>query len=156
MKWNDAFFIKAIRLMAKRRFAAAFAWFHQGAQAGNPHCMLNVGYLYDEGIGVKPDKHTAMFWYQKAWQRNEIAAATNIAILYKERKDYTNALQWLEKASASADDDAKLILARFYLQGLGVNKDATKTKTLLTAVKNSTTACEASVEEASYLLSQLK
>lgn len=155
MNWKAAFFSKAIRLMEKRQFSAAFDCFHRGAQAGNPHCMLNVGYLYDEGVGVAPDKHAALFWYKKAWQRNEIAAATNIAILYKEIKNYTTAMQWLEAAIAQADDDAKLVLARFYLLGLGVNKDTVKTKSLLTAVTHSTTACAASIEEASYLLSQL-
>ncbi len=156
MNWNDAFFIKAIRLLEKRRFTAAFEWFHRGAQAGNPHCMLNVGYLFDEGIGTATDKHSALFWYKKAWQRHEVAAATNIAILYKERKNYTTAVRWLEQAIAKSDEDAKLVLARFYLQGLGVNKDGAKVKALLTAVKNSSNACEASVQEASYLLRQLQ
>jgi hypothetical protein len=45
----DMLFRKANALMERGRFQESFRLFLRGAQAGDPSCQLNVGYLYDVG-----------------------------------------------------------------------------------------------------------
>jgi TPR repeat protein len=54
------------------------------AALGDDMCFQALGYMYDVGEGVAVDKSLAMKLYRKAWKRGHHAAASNIAILYRE------------------------------------------------------------------------
>src|SRR5580692_7510398 len=42
---------------------------------GDMGAMLNLGYFYDVGIGVKRNRAAAMYWYQRAYRRGFASAA---------------------------------------------------------------------------------
>jgi TPR repeat protein len=94
--------------------------FARGASLGAEGCMLNLGYFYDEGLGVRESKQKAMHWYKRAYRKGSSAAASNIAVLYAERGRFGLAVAWYKRAAALGDGDAELSLAQHYAIGIGV------------------------------------
>jgi len=76
------------------RRARALQLFQRGADAGLVGCMLDLGFFYDVGIGTRTDKAMAMRWYKRAYRRGDAAAASNIAVLYKEQGKSRLAFGW--------------------------------------------------------------
>jgi hypothetical protein len=46
--------------------AAAVDWYHRAATNGNRRAQVNLGYLYEQGIGVNADPDEAARWYRLA------------------------------------------------------------------------------------------
>jgi TPR repeat protein len=108
--------------------AKALALFKQAADQGDLPSMLNIGYFYDEGLGVPIDKGAAMHWYRKAFDLGEASAGHNIAILYREQDDPKSAAEWFAKAVEAGDMDAHVELAKAYLAGDGVEASEAKAR----------------------------
>ena len=98
----------------------ALLLFRDGAKSGDSSCQANLGYFYDEGIAVDADKDVALRWYHQAYQQGETHAATNIAIIWKERKEFRRSLWWFHRAVSLGDGDALIEIARIHERGLGV------------------------------------
>jgi predicted nucleic acid-binding Zn-ribbon protein len=47
-------------------YAIAAEWFHKAADRGLTRAQINLGYLYEKGLGVTQDTVVAMNWYRKA------------------------------------------------------------------------------------------
>jgi len=50
----------------KPRYDMAAKWFEKAAAAGNKRAQINLGYLYENGLGVLRDLKQAVVWYSKA------------------------------------------------------------------------------------------
>lgn len=111
--------------------AKAFGFFKQAAELGDVAAMLNVGFFFDEGLGVKADKAAARGWYEKAYDEGDASAANNIAILCRENNDLAGAADWFAKAAELGDGDALVELARVHIEGQGVAKDEAKARAFL-------------------------
>jgi len=105
-------------------FARAHSAFERGAALGDVACLSRLAYLFDTGKGVEIDKAVAMRLYQRAW-RNEhgTVAGSNIAILYRERKQWQQMFRWWQRVAATGDGSAQLEMAKCYLRGRGVKRD---------------------------------
>lgn len=100
------------------------------AQKGDSHAQVQLGYRYDEGIGLKKDHEKAVELYLKAEKQNNAAAQNNLGWAYHQglgvKQDYTKAKEWYEKAIANKSIDiitksmALNNLAELYTEGLGV------------------------------------
>jgi hypothetical protein len=134
----------------------AFQLFSQAVSAGLENCMLNLGYFYDEGLGTKQDKEKAMYWYKRAYRKGSSAAASNIAILYRERSNFRLVAQWFRKSANLGDGDSAVELAKLYLNGTGVRRSETEALHWLREAQSSRLITEAGREEASSLLAQVK
>ena len=44
--------------------------------------MYNLGVLYADGIGAKPDQAAAVFWYDKAAKAGNTRAMNNLGLMY--------------------------------------------------------------------------
>jgi len=104
---------------------AAFASFRRGANEGHPGCMLDLGYFFDEGLGTARSKHQAMHWYRRAFTCGVLAAATNVALLFRERGGYRKMYRWLQIGGQRGDGDALVEIARCCLDGLGTARSRT-------------------------------
>lgn len=105
------------------RLEEAARLFREAADMGEPAAMLNIGYFYDEGLGVAEDKAEAMRWYKQAYELGEAGAASNIAVLHRETGDQAATLEWFSRAAKMGDGDAHLEVAKIYLAGEGVPVD---------------------------------
>lgn len=133
----------------------AYKLFRQCAEIGDAGCMLNLGYFFDEGIDVIQDEDKAMYWYKKAYRCGYLAAASNIAILYREQGNRRLMFQWFKRSVALGDGDSEVELANLYMTGTGVRKSLSKATDLLRRATVSPFITEAGSEEATALLDEI-
>jgi TPR repeat protein len=106
-QWDAGNMRSAFRLM----LAAA-------KSGGDTGAMLNLGYLYDVGIGVKKNREAANYWYKRAYRRGDPSAANNIGTIYRHEDKTRPALDWFGRAVAMGDVAANLEIARIYIDEL--------------------------------------
>ena len=70
-----------------------------------------------------------MHWYRKAFASGDVAAATNIVILFWERGDLRRMLHWLRKGAKRGDGDAFVYLAGCCRAGVGVSRSTSRAAT---------------------------
>ena len=138
-------------------FAHARAAFERGAALGDVTCLSRLAYLLDTGTGVEVDKGTAMRLYQRAWRKErDVAAGSNIAILYRERRAWQSAFKWWKRVATTGDGSAQLEMAKCYLRGRGVKRDLQAALRCLAAAEGSTYISEYERDLARRLLRRLR
>ncbi|WP_417311561.1 tetratricopeptide repeat protein [Ectopseudomonas khazarica] len=134
----------------------AFELFSEGARQGLDGCMLDLGYFYDEGVGIAIDKNQAMYWYKKAYRLGNSSAASNIAILYREQGCFNLTAQWFKRAIQLSDGDAEVELAKLLISGKGVRKSFSVAKVHLLNALASNHITPAGKQEAEELLCKVQ
>ncbi|MFD1844186.1 tetratricopeptide repeat protein [Sphingomonas qilianensis] len=112
--------------------------------------------MYDVGEGVAADKALAMKLYRKAWKRGSHAAATNIAILYRETGNKRVMFRWYQRVALAGDGSAQLEMAKCYISGTGVRRDVQAALQCLAVARTSEYIAEYEREEAQAMLAALK
>src|SRR5690349_4222867 len=74
---NELFF-RADKQWDRGHLISAFRLFLAGAKAGDKDSQVNVGFFYDSGVGVHPNRKKALYWYNKAYRQGDALAAYNI------------------------------------------------------------------------------
>ena len=59
-------FEAGIAALQREQYSTAFRSWLPLAEDGMPEAQLNLGHLYQEGLGVEIDYSAAFFWYQQA------------------------------------------------------------------------------------------
>ena len=96
------------------------------ANKGDSSAMNAVGIIYQNGIaGVKPDRNKAMEWFTKAANAGYARGWYNIALLYKEIRDYTTAYSYLSKGAALQDEPSIYYQGYMQYKGFGCQQDYT-------------------------------
>src|SRR4051812_9900883 len=76
-------------------------------EAAIPTMQNNAAYLFQKGIGVERNMHTAAEWYEKAASSGNAAAQFNLAYMLETgqtgRKDYAGAAKWYEAAARQGE-----------------------------------------------------
>ena len=100
-------------------FARAFV----AAEHGEPQAALAVADAYRLGQGTTADYLAAEGWYVRAAQAGIVRAATELGLLYIDRRQPMAALPWLEHAARRGDPRAIGALATLYVNGGGIAPD---------------------------------
>lgn len=130
--------------------------FERGATLGDVECLTRLAYMHDVGIGTDIDKQLAMILYQRAWRiARSVVAATNIAILYRERGNYRAMFTWYQRAAGEGDGSALFDMAKCYLDGIGVRANPQAGLRCLASAIRSIYITEAEREQAVALMSNL-
>jgi TPR repeat protein len=115
---------------------ALFALMLMNAEKGQSQAMLNLGRLYEEGVGVPRNFTKALEWYQTAADAGEKEAHMRLGLCYEigmgAAADIGRAIKNFEKAAELGFAPARHKLAGLYLQGRGLPKDENKGFALLT------------------------
>ena len=81
------------------------------AREGDAKAQVNVGEIYEKGLGVIPDYELARLWYEKAAAQKNARAQINLGYLYEKglgvKKDLVKALNWYRRASGLVSNDLK-------------------------------------------------
>jgi TPR repeat protein len=77
---------------------------------------VNLGYFYDSGLGVKPNRDLALYWYQRAYRQGSSGAASNIGTVWRDQGKLDRAISWFQRAVKLGDGDANLEIAKVYLR----------------------------------------
>lgn len=152
---SDVLFTKASKQWDRGRLRSAFRFFLSAAKAGDPSAQHNLGYFYDVGVGVKPNRRAALYWYKRAFRHGYRVAAANIGTIFRDEKDFKRALSWFQRAVRLGDADANLEIAKICLSTKADVANA------IVYLKRTTKAkagdvTDGSKEEAQHLLRQLK
>lgn len=70
-----------------RNYEKAAEYFLLAAKAGNPIAQFNVGYMYQQGVGLPVDYVKACIYYQAAANQGYESAFTPVAELYRFMSD---------------------------------------------------------------------
>ena len=109
-------------------YAIALRAWRGDAEKGNPWAQNNIGYLYEQGLGVGQSYPTAMSWYKKAAEQNLPQAQFNIGTLYNYgygvEKNPREAVVWFRQAAKQKLADAEYMLGLAYYEGQGVPPEA--------------------------------
>lgn len=69
------------------------------AQYGDHQACILLGDCYEQGLGVKKDINTAEAYYRRAAVSGNCEAQYKLGVLYRNRRDYYPAKEWLKKAA---------------------------------------------------------
>lgn len=95
--------------------AVALAQWQALARQGDIIAANNLGYLYDNGVGVPKDPAKAVFWYRKVAEAGAAIGQLNLGNAYWYGRgidrDPVEAVKWLTLAAAGGDQEARQVLA---------------------------------------------
>jgi hypothetical protein len=154
---TDALFRIADAAEEAGNYELARKSFERGASLGDSMCLCRLAYLFDTGTGGEVDKTLAMRLYRRAWRidRNAVAGG-NIAILYREQKNWRQTFRWWQRVAELGDGSSHLELGKCYLRGQGVRRDLQSALRCLAAAEGSIYITEYERELAQRLLSKLR
>ena len=116
--------------LAQKDYSLAMTWFRKAADQGSAAAQTNVGWLYQNGWGVKQDYAEAAIWYRKAAEKGDAAAQGNLGWLYRKgygvQTDYVEAMVWFRRSADQNNAQAKANIGWLYEKGLGVKQDYAK------------------------------
>lgn len=137
-------------------YALALRSFARGDALGCPGCASRLAHMHDCGTGTPVDKPLAMRIYRRLWRTHRsTVAALNLAILYRDWNRPRTMFRWFERAAGEGDGSAQLDLAKCYLDGLGVRRDAQAAIRLLAQAARSDYISEDEREQAEALIACL-
>lgn len=113
------------------RYKDALAAYGKAAEAGSTHAQNNLGSLYENGQGTKPQLLQAFKLYTTAAEGGNTVAMTNAARMLQYgrgvKKNEKEALRWYQKAAEAGDTFAISKLVPYYVEGApGIPKDPQK------------------------------
>ena len=117
----------------------AFRWFLSSAEKGNIRAMQHVAQAYEYGDGVAPDLQQAIKYYQQAADAGYPIAQLNMAVFYEHgrglERDMQKSFELMRQASLK-EEGAKFLLAKYYFNGWGTEKNTTEALNILKNLKD--------------------
>jgi len=102
------------------------------AKEGNADAQVNVGEIYEKGLGIIPDYELARLWYEKSARQGNARAEINLGYLYEKglgvEKDLVQAINWYRKASGLVNDDLKFASSIEVEVAVSTKKEVVKLK----------------------------
>ena len=134
----------------KNNHRIASEWYEKAAKQGLCQAMNNLGYLYENGYGVDRNIQHAVNYYDKAisvgntnsWPNllratnagNNIRIPIKVGLYYYEKREFTKAKEYWEKAALNNNPVALFCLCCIYIRGDGTFINRTHAKLLLDRV----------------------
>ena len=108
--------------LKREHYATALRSWLPLAEAGDPEAQANVGYMYEEGLGVSQQLDVAVGWYEKAAASGSMQANHNLGMIFAEGRgapqSWVRALRYFEKA-ANDIPASRYMIGYTYFQGEG-------------------------------------
>ena len=109
--------------MDRQHYATAMRAWYDLAAAGDPQAQHNIGYLYEEGLGVTQQYDVAMDWYRRAADGGLAEAEHNLGMMYVEgrgaAKSWAQGLIYFRKAAENGLIESRYMIALSYFEGEG-------------------------------------
>lgn len=95
----------------KKDYVEAMKWYLKAASQGDVKAENSIGFMYDNGIGVRQDYVAAMRWYRRAADHRYAVAQYNVGLHYDSGlgvpRNLCDAQLWMRRAAAAGNKDAK-------------------------------------------------
>jgi len=97
------------------------------AKKGNSQAQVNLGLLYENGLGVEHSPDAAFSWYEAAAQKGSVLGQINLAALYYEGagtdQSYKSAAHWYLQAAKRGNSTAQYNLSVMFENRQGLELD---------------------------------
>lgn len=115
---------------ADHLFKEAVSWFRKSADQGNAQAQLNLGLMYQKGVGTEQNNEQAVSWFRKSAEQDNSDAQLNLGAMYQNgagvEKSNEEAVSWYLKSAAQDNTDAQVSLGVMYQNGEGVEQSDEK------------------------------
>jgi TPR repeat protein len=99
----------------------------KAAEQANAEARANLGWLYQNGLGVPQNYTEAMRWYRMAAEQGSSWSQTRIGMFYQNgwdvAQDYAEAMRWHRKAAEQGNPEAQTSVGWLHQNGWGVPQD---------------------------------
>lgn len=104
----------------------ALDWYRGAVDAGSVDAMVDLGLMYERGLGTAPDTVSALRWYRSAAARGSPRGMFAAGRSYEEGigvpRNYARARKWYRRAADAGSAEAMSRLGALYDRGLGVRR----------------------------------
>ncbi|HEX2081295.1 MAG TPA: CHAT domain-containing protein [Longimicrobium sp.] len=104
----------------------AFDWYRRAVDAGSVDAMVDLGLMYERGLGTARDTVAALRWYRSAAARGSPRGMFAAGRSYEQGigvpRDYAHARNWYRRAADAGSAEAMNRLGALYDHGLGVRR----------------------------------
>ncbi len=116
----------------KGDFAGAFRLLNAAAASGEAEAMVNLGYLYARGQGVRADSAFALQLYRRAAEAGDPEGMNAVGFRYNfaAPPDYPNAIRWYCRAILRGNPRAMNNAAILFFNGQGIPRDRDEARSL--------------------------
>lgn len=108
-------------------YQEAFRWYKKAAEQGYDLAQINIGHLFDYGLGVKENKREAVKWYKRAASKNNVSAIYKVGLCYYFANgvgmDRREALKLFRKAAKDNHAGAICMIGDYYYEGCLVEEN---------------------------------
>jgi len=117
-------FVSGLNAIDRSHYAAAYRSFKPLADDGIAEAQNNLGFLFQNGLGVRRNYNTAISWYQRAADQGLAEAEHNLGILnyrgHGVAQNYTIARRWFKKSAEKGLRDSHYMLGLMFYKGEGI------------------------------------
>ncbi len=121
----DSYYRTGLDLERKGEFETAVKYYESAVRGGSTQAMVRLGDMYVKGNGVTSDLNKAYTLFNQACDKKDPDGVAGFGDIYKEIKDYKNALACYQAAAEYGSIAALNKLGGLYYYGYGVTKDYT-------------------------------
>ena len=111
LNWS-ADFNKGLVAARSGDYATALREWTSLAEQGDATAQINLGVMYEDGIGIPKDLKIAVKWYKIAAEQGDARAQVNLGLMYAQGfgviPDKLYAYMWFNLASSTGDEDATI------------------------------------------------
>lgn len=102
---------------------SAYMWFCRAADLNCEKAQCSLGFFYAHGICCDQDMEMARYWYERGAMRGHVGAQFALGCLYSSLGRYKDAIVWFGICANQSIVQAQALLAKMYMQGMGIEKD---------------------------------
>lgn len=108
-------------------YRIALNWFHKSARQGSARAQLQVGWMFEQGEGVRKSYKQAAYWYTLAANQGHPLGQNNLSCCYYSgrgvEQDHERAFLLMQKAAYAGEPLAMTSLGWHYLNGVGTEEN---------------------------------
>ncbi len=108
-------------------YQEAYRWYQKAAEQGDSYAQYDIGWLFDNGLGVKENKREAVKWFKRAASKNNVSAIYRLGLCYYFANgvgmDRREALKLFRKAAKDNHAGAICMIGDYYYEGCLVEEN---------------------------------
>jgi len=120
---NADVFVSGLNALDRNHYASAYRSFKPLAEQGAAEAQNNLGFLFQNGFGVRRNYNTAIQWYQRAADQGLAEAEHNLGVLnyrgHGVAQSYSVARRWFNRAAKKGLNDSHYMIGLMFYKGEG-------------------------------------
>jgi TPR repeat protein len=103
-------------------YETAYNMYKKSIESQNSFAMVNLGNMFNKGLGRDENHKKAMFWYRKSAELQNSFGMYELALMHQRLEEWSKAIELYTKSASYGNSNAMVNLGLLYQQGNGVDK----------------------------------